>query len=76
MPFFVGEVEAGKFGAEPGVDSIFSQLAEAEEDIAREEEASEEGERVGEDAQGHVMFVVPLHGGIVQEVFQHKVEDP
>ncbi len=68
LPLFVGEVEAGKFGAEPGVDSIFGQLAEAEESIAREKEASEEGEGVGEDAQGHVMFVEPMHGGIVQEV--------
>lgn len=74
VPFLVGEVEAGKFGAEPGVDSVFGQLAEAEEGIAREKEASEEGEGVGEDAKGHVMIVEPMHGGIVQEVGLNPAE--
>lgn len=76
VQLFVGEVEAGKFGAEPGVDSIFSQLAEAEEGIAREKETSEEGEGVGEDAKGHAMIVEPLHGGIVQEVRLNAAEHP
>lgn len=30
VPFLVGKVESGKLGAEPGIDSIFGQLAEAE----------------------------------------------
>lgn len=67
LPFFVGEIEARKFGAEPGIDSIPGQLAEAEKGIARQQDAPEEGEGIRENAQGHMLFVEPIHGGMVQE---------
>jgi hypothetical protein len=69
LPFFVSEIEAGKFGAEPGVDSIFGQLAEAEKGIARQQDAPEEGQGICENTQGHMLFMEPIHGRMVQEVY-------